>query len=85
MTRDWDEKAPISMDWLTNPTTVEVQESEHTHDGVVFGHCNGQWLDLLAQMRPTDALWEFDSGANSWGYRHGRSGVALVRDGGVVD
>ncbi len=76
-------KENVPIDWLTHPTTVEIQESLHTYNGVVFGCCNAEWCELLSKMKPTDRLWEYDS--RTWRHRCGRCGVALVRDGRIID
>jgi hypothetical protein len=35
--------------------------------------------------RPDDEIWEFSSSLESWQHLAGRAGVALVRDGTVID
>jgi hypothetical protein len=44
------------------------------------------WQQVLAQkMVPGDEIWEFSSPPESWACLAGRAGIALVRDGEVVE
>ena len=50
-----------------------------------FGGLNAQWETLKARMQPGDELWTFSSSAQSWADLAGRAGVALVRDGEIIE
>jgi hypothetical protein len=49
----------------------------------MYGHA--RWEELKAKMLPGDELWDFRSDPRSWAALAGREGVALVRDGAIVD
>lgn len=79
-------------DWLTKRLTVQEIEAEHSvrderlgPNPVPFGFIHDQWLALIARMQPGDELWQFSSPPESWQHLCGRAGVALVRNGEVVD
>jgi hypothetical protein len=45
-----------------------------------------KWRRLLApSMAPGDEIWEFSSHLPIWDCLEGRAGIALVRDGKIVD
>lgn len=50
-----------------------------------FGFQNDKWEALKARMLPGDELWTFASSAESWQALAGRAGIALVRDGRIVE
>jgi hypothetical protein len=82
----------MSKSWLRRKTSVSVAEAEnmveHPSLGpspVAFGFSNAEWRELLNKMQETDELWEFSSGSDSWGNLAGRGGIALVRNGEIVD
>jgi hypothetical protein len=75
-------------------TRVTVAQAEALHmaqidelgpDPLPFGFANERWRALVAQMQEGDELWTFISSPESWARRSGRAGIALVRDGKVVD
>jgi hypothetical protein len=79
-------------EWLTKQLTMQEIESRHSVQNerlgpkpVLFGFQNDQWLELVAQMQPGDELWEFRSPTETWQTLSGRAGIALVRNGEVVD
>jgi hypothetical protein len=75
--------------WLGNAITVEEAEGKHmvemSGNDVPFGYQNMAWKRLLGQMKKGDSLYEFRSPDDSWEMLAGREGVALVRDGEVID
>ncbi len=82
----------MDKDWLTRKLTVEEAEAENLVSDerlgltpVPFGYCNSEWRNLRAQIQPGDELWEFTSPAESWAQLFGRAGIALIREGEVVD
>jgi hypothetical protein len=79
-------------DLLTRQLTVQEIEAEHSvrderlgPDPVPFGFINDQWQALIAQMQPGDELWEWSTSPESWANLAGRAGIALVRNGEVID
>jgi hypothetical protein len=50
-----------------------------------FGALNAKWEALKALMQPGDELWTFESSSESWGDLAGRAGVALVRNGEIIE
>ncbi|AWM35871.1 hypothetical protein GobsT_64010 [Gemmata obscuriglobus] len=87
--------------WLVRRVTVAEAEAAHTARRVSgrpapvpFGGLSAQWRELVAEMRPGDELWEYDSPAAEWDRNMGSSGYILIRpgaeghirlpDGGVV-
>jgi len=40
---------------------------------------------MLAQMEEGDELWEFRSPVESWEHLAGRAGIALVRQGEIIN
>lgn len=71
--------------WLQQKWSIADLEARHRHDGVPFGFLNDRWERLKASMQEGDELWEFSSPPETWQHLMGRAGVALVRDGDVVD
>jgi hypothetical protein len=85
-------EAAVLKEWLTRRLTVDDAEAAHSvqderlgPDPVPFGFINHRWRQLLARMTPGDELWEFSSSPESWANMAGRSGIALVRQGEIVD
>jgi hypothetical protein len=86
----------IPKEWLVEK--VSVEQAEQMFPGVVdertkltpqiakpFGYQHDQWEALKAEMKPGDELWTFSSPADYWQHLAGRLGIALVRDGKIVD
>jgi hypothetical protein len=85
-------KSYVEKSWLIKQVTVEEAEAAHMvrndrlgKEPVSFGFQNKQWRALLAQMTKDDELWEYSSPPESWRALAGRAGIALVRNGEVVD
>ena len=86
----------IPLAWLDRAITVEEAEAGHpgiTDDRIQrfpearrpFAFENPRWEALKGRMQPGDALWTFASRSESWQAHAGRSGIALVRAGKVVE
>lgn len=78
--------------WLQTKRTREELEAENMVERknlwpqpVPFGFMYPEWKQLLAQQQPGDELWTFSSSNESWEEMAGRKGIALVRQGEVVD
>jgi hypothetical protein len=56
-----------------------------TGEPVPFGFKNIEWKELVASMQEGDELWEFSSAEHAWQHLAGRAGIALVRNGEIVD
>jgi hypothetical protein len=50
-----------------------------------FAGLNAEWEGLKARMQPGDELWTFASSPESWRNLAGRAGIALVRNGQIVE
>ena len=50
-----------------------------------FAGLNAEWEALKARMQPGDELWTFASSPESWRNLAGRAGIALVRNGQIVE
>ncbi|MCG3770316.1 MAG: hypothetical protein JW384_01462 [Nitrosomonadaceae bacterium] len=85
--------AEISKEWLNNPISVEEAERKHLvldkrlgPVAIPFGFCHGLWQKrILNELKSGDELWEYSSHADSWEHWAGRAGIALVRNGEIVD
>jgi hypothetical protein len=72
---------------------LTIDEAEATHfvrfkrlTVSFFGFTNNfLWRGHFAQMAPGDEIWKFSSSPESWACLAGRAGIALVRDGKIVD
>jgi hypothetical protein len=67
--KEWGESI-VEKAWLTRRITVEEADPSQ------------EFLDLMA---PGDELWEFMSPPETWAHLAGRAGIALVRDGEIID
>ena len=79
-------------DWLLDQVTVEKAEAMNLvqidglgPDPIPFGYINDRWRALMLRMREGDELRHFRSPPKSWQDMHGRAGIALVRNGKVID
>jgi hypothetical protein len=50
-----------------------------------FAFLNDKWEALKARMQPGDELWTFASSPQSWRDLAGRAGIALVRNGQIIE
>ncbi len=77
---------PVPFEWLIRRITVEEAEATHTpRGGKPFGFLNAKWEALKSRLRAGDELWIYRSPPASWEDLHGRMGVAVVRNGTVID
>ena len=79
-------------EWLTTRITFEQIEQENLVKDerlgpgpVLFGFQNHLWMEFQKQIQEGDELWNFSSPAESWRMLCGRAGIALVRNGEIVD
>ena len=63
---------------------VSVQEIESRKIGRP-SPLDSIWREFLEQMLETDELWQYSSSKEDWENLIGEAGVAIVRDGDVVD
>ena len=75
----------MQMEWLTKRINLHTVEAAHLYEGKPFGRNNPAWERLKGQMVEGDQLWEFSSPADHWQHLCGRAGIALVRDGKILD
>jgi uncharacterized protein (TIGR02996 family) len=78
--------------WLRRRLTIEQAAAENMvrdprlgPDPVPFGWCYSRWCELLNKLEPGDELWEYDSPKEDWYRLMGSSGIALLRNGVVID
>lgn len=50
-----------------------------------FGEDNAEWEALKASVQPDDELWTFASSEATWRALAGSAGIALVREGRIVE
>ena len=79
----------VPTDWLVCPTTAQEVE-ERLEAEWASDLWLKQWRGLLSQVGPHDELWEFFAIEQvdprlDWDSSDWREGIALVRDGVVVD
>ena len=78
-------------EWLRRKLTIEEAEAEHLvindiwPEGKPFGFIADQWQKLITQMQPSDEIWEYRSDDESWQQLMGWEGIALVREGVIID
>jgi hypothetical protein len=79
-------------EWLQKKITRAEAEAEHMVTSprlgptpVPFGSQNANWLAMIAKMQDTDELWTFSSSRETWKSFCGRAGIALMRDGEIID
>jgi len=87
-----DERAPdeedrIPKDWLQEKLGLQQAEAANTRleGGVPFGGQNERWERLKASLQSGDQIWSFYSPPVTWEHCAGRSSIAIVREGRVVD
>jgi hypothetical protein len=72
----------ISADWLDAAVSVEQVDADL---GAPDSGVRAEWEKLKAEMQPGDLLVHFASPVESWERLAGRAGIALVRDGKVIN
>ncbi len=50
-----------------------------------FAGLNAEWEAMKARLQPGDELWTFASSKESWRNLAGRAGIALVRNGQIIE
>jgi hypothetical protein len=86
----------VPTDWLVTQLDLVTIEQQHTRDDperanlqpeskLPFGFMNPEWVRLKQKMERGDQLWEFSSPADYWANLAGSGGIALVRNGKVID
>jgi hypothetical protein len=80
----------VPKDWLQKRISVEEAEAKHmvnlsTPKPIPFGMLNPAWREMVDSMKEGDELWEYSSSEAAWQHFAGRAGIALVRNGEVVD
>lgn len=85
-------KEQIEADWLTNKIAVAKAQGDDVvvqeHPGprtIATGYSPKALRSFFPHMQPGDELWEFASGGDSWRNLAGRGGIALCRNGQVID
>jgi hypothetical protein len=72
----------VPAEWLDVPVSVEQLDADY---GAPTSGLHAKWEKLKGEMQPGDKLMRFVSSADSWKNLAGRAGIALVRDGKVID
>lgn len=81
----------IDNSWLQNKVTVEEAEDPNgyydifSRDLAPLVRPSSQWDALVARMIEGDELWTFRSPKGTWRHRRGREGIALVRNGLIIN
>jgi len=71
--------------WLTERISFEQAEADNAIDGVPFGAQANKWKAFKLKAQPGDEVWRFSSPPESWRALAGRAGIALVRNGEIVE
>lgn len=78
--------------WLTKQLTLAEAEAKYSvqddrlgESPLPFGFQSNEWSSLVAKIQEGDELWEFKSPPEHWKKKRGRAGIALVRDGELID
>jgi hypothetical protein len=72
----------VPADRLDTPVSIEQLDADY---GTPQSGVHADWERLKAEMQPGDRLVRFASPVDSWKNLAGRAGIALVRDGKVID
>ena len=82
----------MKTEWLKRSITVEETEPRHAVQGkrlgphpVPFGLQYARWLELKSKMVYGDEFRMFRSPSQTWPKKCGRCGIALVRNGEIID
>jgi hypothetical protein len=71
--------------WLGKEISVEQAEADNMVQGVPFGAMNKEWMQLKRSFQPGDSLWTYCSSPASFKALAGRCGMALVRNGKIIN
>jgi hypothetical protein len=73
----------VPCSWLQRIETPAEAAAAHTVRGVAFGEVHAEWVSLLSQMQPGDALWYYSGSREcppgSKCFRPGEDGYLLLR------
>lgn len=92
--RDWlikkvDIKAAEAENTSGNPNKISKSDGEELpYDPILdlpFGYINEEWQKIISKLLVSDELWTFRNSDAEWRALCGRAGIAVVRDGDVVD
>ena len=82
----------VDKDLLKKRYSVEEAEAENMvsdprlgDSPVPFGFRNTEWCELVVKMQDGDQLWTFSTSDESWENLAGRAGIALIRNGEIID
>jgi len=72
----------VNVEDLEKDNMVYLKKENKT---IAFGYSNFLWESLKDKIRPTDKVFMFSSGEETWLRNSGRQGVVLVRNNIVID
>ena len=78
-------------EWLRQKVTVQEAEAmnlvinEKWPQGLPFGYLSSGWQELLHKKQDGDEIWTYGSSEESWANLMGQEGIALVRNGEIID
>ena len=72
-------------EWLGSPITVQEAEADFANEEIAGRRWLSDWREMIDSMQPGDELCPYGSPRESWAYKAGRAGFAVVRNGIVVD
>lgn len=77
----------VPMSWLKDRLTLRqiLADNISSEGDRLFGRQNDEWEDLRRSLREDDEIWSFCSPPESWKESAGLAGMAVVRQGRVVD
>jgi hypothetical protein len=77
----------VPKNWLYERISLQQAEADNTNrdGGVPFGGQNDRWERLKVSLQTDGEIWAFCSPSGSWEHCAGRAGLAVVRNGRVVD
>ena len=74
---------PLSITEVEKRNLVPI-EKDGQKITVPFGFVNDKWLEIKAEMKKGDKIFEFSTGPDSWAHLAGRAGVIVLRGEFVV-
>jgi hypothetical protein len=79
----WIHGKPLSLENLEKQEPSAKSQGRSKRPDFGFGSL--QWQKMKSQMQPGDELYNFRSPPETWAKLRGRAGIALVRDGKVIE
>jgi hypothetical protein len=84
---------PVPVSSLTKQTTLSEVEARHPvliDRSAYFGRQGweavaSEWTEFKERVLPGDEIWEYDTLRVKMGFASGESGLAIVRNGRVVE